>query len=340
MSASGSVSVTAVQAPAAGCLRRRWPWAARSRRAAPHRSERMVKAGARFFPEPAQALQAYDEDLRHYPANAWSLQGRARALEALGVPLKGALELHFTYDEEFGGLLGPGWLLEQKLTRPDYVIAAGFSYNIVTAHNACLQLEITVHGKSGHGAMPETGHDALRAYLDSAKLKLAGNPDRDEIVRDLAAAAVGLPLVVVGDGPLRGVLERTIGELGLAPHVRLAGNLSDAEMHTLLSRAWPVADGVVDRPHQRRHAARRRARRGAHAGARLGGDPRDRPQIGEGNADPDALAIDHRHGGYDLGGRRHPRSDPEGDHRRRRLADHGRSLARIEKVKEHHGSVG
>ena len=86
-----------------------------------------------------------------------------RALEALGVPLRGGVELHFTYDEEFGGLLGPGWLLEQKLTRPDFVIAAGFSYNIVTAHNACLQLEITVHGKSGHGAMPETGHDALQA---------------------------------------------------------------------------------------------------------------------------------------------------------------------------------
>jgi succinyl-diaminopimelate desuccinylase len=87
----------------------------------------------------------------------------ARALEALGVPLKGALELHFTYDEEFGGLLGPGYLLEQKLTEPDLVIAAGFAYNIVTAHNACLQLEITVHGKAGHGAMPETAIDALQA---------------------------------------------------------------------------------------------------------------------------------------------------------------------------------
>ncbi|WP_426341633.1 ArgE/DapE family deacylase [Pseudoduganella sp. S-14] len=86
-----------------------------------------------------------------------------RALEALGVKLKGEVELHFTYDEEFGGLLGPGFLLREKLTRPDYVIAAGFSYNIVTAHNACLQLEISVHGKSGHGAMPETGHDALQA---------------------------------------------------------------------------------------------------------------------------------------------------------------------------------
>lgn len=86
-----------------------------------------------------------------------------RALESLGVALKGNLELHFTYDEEFGGLLGPGWLLEQNLTRPDFVIAAGFTYGIVTAHNACLQLAVTVHGKSGHGAMPETGHDALQA---------------------------------------------------------------------------------------------------------------------------------------------------------------------------------
>ena len=86
-----------------------------------------------------------------------------RALEALGLPLKGGVELHFTYDEEFGGLLGPGWLLSEALTKPDLVIAAGFSYAIITAHNACLQLEVTVLGKSGHGAMPETGHDALQA---------------------------------------------------------------------------------------------------------------------------------------------------------------------------------
>jgi len=87
----------------------------------------------------------------------------ARALEASGLPLQGALELHFTYDEEFGGLLGPGYLLEQGATKPDFVIAAGFAYDIVTAHNACLQLEITVHGKAGHGAMPETAVDALQA---------------------------------------------------------------------------------------------------------------------------------------------------------------------------------
>ena len=86
-----------------------------------------------------------------------------RAHAANGASLNGVVELHFTYDEEFGGLAGPGWLLEHKLTRPDFAIAASFSYAVVTAHNGCLQLEVTVHGKSGHGAMPETGRDAFRA---------------------------------------------------------------------------------------------------------------------------------------------------------------------------------
>jgi succinyl-diaminopimelate desuccinylase len=85
-----------------------------------------------------------------------------RALEAVAKPAKGSVELHFTYDEEFGGLLGPGWLLRNKLTQPDLMIAAGFSYEVVTAHNGCLQMEVTVHGKMAHAAVPSTGVDALQ----------------------------------------------------------------------------------------------------------------------------------------------------------------------------------
>ena len=88
-----------------------------------------------------------------------------RALESLGLPLKGGIELHFTYDEEFGGEKGPGWLLAQGLTKPDLMIAAGFSYQVVTAHNGCLQMEVTVHGKMAHAAIPETGVDALQAAV-------------------------------------------------------------------------------------------------------------------------------------------------------------------------------
>ena len=85
-----------------------------------------------------------------------------RALESLGAPLHGKVELLFTYDEEFGGEVGPAWLLQNKLTRPDLMIAAGFSYQVITAHNGCLQMEVTVHGKMAHAAIPSSGIDALQ----------------------------------------------------------------------------------------------------------------------------------------------------------------------------------
>lgn len=93
-----------------------------------------------------------------------------RALESLlATPdaplLHGVLELHFTYDEEFGGELGPGWLLRQGLTKPDLLIAAGFSHEVVTAHNGCLQMEVTVHGQMAHAAIPHTGVDALQGAV-------------------------------------------------------------------------------------------------------------------------------------------------------------------------------
>ena len=85
-----------------------------------------------------------------------------RALESLGAQLKGNVELLFTYDEEFGGEVGPAWLLQNKLTKPDLMIAAGFSYQVITAHNGCLQMEVTVHGKMAHAAIPASGIDALQ----------------------------------------------------------------------------------------------------------------------------------------------------------------------------------
>lgn len=88
-----------------------------------------------------------------------------RALESLGAPLRGGVELHFTYDEEFGGEMGPGWLLKNGLTKPDLMMAAGFSYEVVTAHNGCLQMEVTVHGKMAHAAIPHTGVDALQGAV-------------------------------------------------------------------------------------------------------------------------------------------------------------------------------
>jgi acetylornithine deacetylase/succinyl-diaminopimelate desuccinylase-like protein len=88
-----------------------------------------------------------------------------RALEAVAEPTKGQIDLLLTYDEEFGGEVGPAWLLAHKLTQPDLMIAAGFSYQVITAHNGCLQLEVTVHGQMAHAAIPESGVDALQAAV-------------------------------------------------------------------------------------------------------------------------------------------------------------------------------
>ena len=100
-----------------------------------------------------------------------------RALESLGLPLKGAVELHFTYDEEFGGEVGPGWLLSKGLTQPDLMIAAGFSYQVVVAHNGCLQLEVTVHGEMSHAAIPDSGIDALQGATHILNALYALNAD-------------------------------------------------------------------------------------------------------------------------------------------------------------------
>ena len=122
-----------------------------------------------------------------------------RALQALaaeGEPLHGTVELHFTYDEEFGGELGPGWLLRNKLTRPDSVIGPGFSYAVVTAHNGALHLEVTLHGRAAHVAEQKSGIDALRA---ASRVLDALYAESDALGATVSATpGIGSPLLNVG----------------------------------------------------------------------------------------------------------------------------------------------
>jgi len=142
----------------------------------------------RFGPGPVIALNAHGDVVA--PGEGWSsdpytptirdgrMYGRGvavsksdfatyafalKALIASGAALNGTVELHFTYDEEVGGMIGPGRLVETGLSKPDLVISAGFAYNVVIAHNGCLHLEVRVEGKSAHAARPDTGIDALEA---------------------------------------------------------------------------------------------------------------------------------------------------------------------------------
>jgi succinyl-diaminopimelate desuccinylase len=123
----------------------------------------------------------------------------AFALKALidsDTPLAGTVELHLTYDEESGGLIGPAWLLKQNIVKPDYAICAGFSYAITTAHNGAIHLEVTVRGKSAHAARPDTGHDALEA----ASVVLNALYRHRDALKDIRSATDGIdhPTLVVG----------------------------------------------------------------------------------------------------------------------------------------------
>ena len=104
-----------------------------------------------------------------------------RALEAVAKPSKGAIELHFTYDEEFGGEVGPDWLLSEGITKPDLMIAAGFSYQVVVAHNGCLQMEVTVQGEMSHAAIPDSSCDALQGAVHIMQALYALNADYKKI---------------------------------------------------------------------------------------------------------------------------------------------------------------
>jgi len=125
----------------------------------------------------------------------WALLALREAARR-GAPLNGTVELHLTYDEEAGGELGPAWLLEQGLSRPDYAISAGFSYAVTTAHNGCLHAEITVRGSQAHAAMPHTGVDALEAATAMLQALYA---HRDELARRRSAVpGIESPTLTVG----------------------------------------------------------------------------------------------------------------------------------------------
>ena len=118
------------------------------------------------------------------------------SLKNISSELRGSVELHLTYDEEAGGAIGPKWLLERGLSKPDYAIGAGFSYAVTTAHNGCLHLEVEVLGRSGHAAEPDKGDDAMEAAavilgdLYSYRKALTALPS--------AIPGIGYPTLVVG----------------------------------------------------------------------------------------------------------------------------------------------
>jgi len=118
------------------------------------------------------------------------------ALKDQPAGLDGVVELHLTYDEESGGFVGPKWLLDEGISKPDLAISAGFSYAVVNAHNGVLHLEVTVKGRQAHAALPESGADALEA---ATAVLTALYKERKRLTRRKSKhPGIGTPKLTVG----------------------------------------------------------------------------------------------------------------------------------------------
>ena len=164
--------------------------------------------------------------------------------ETLKSQLKGAVELHFTYDEEFGGELGPGWLLRNKLTKPDLLLAAGFSYQVVTAHNGCLQMEVTVHGKMAHAAIPDTGIDALQGAVAILNALYAQNA----LYKQVTSKVEGITHPYLNVGRIEGGTNTNVvpGKVVLKLDRRMIPEENPAEVEATIRQV--INDAAASRP--------------------------------------------------------------------------------------------
>jgi succinyl-diaminopimelate desuccinylase len=167
-----------------------------------------------------------------------------RALESLGLPLQGGIDLLFTYDEEFGGEVGPAWLLHNKLTQPDLMIAAGFSYQVITAHNGCLQMEVAVHGKMAHAAIPDSGIDALQGAVKILNALYAQNT----LYKQITSKVEGISHPYLNVGMIEGGTNTNVvpGRVSLKLDRRMIPEENPAEVEATLRQV--IADAASSMP--------------------------------------------------------------------------------------------
>ena len=84
------------------------------------------------------------------------------ALARASVNLNGCLQLAIVADEESGGLEGTVWLRDLGKLKPDLLVIGEQTNNqVAIAERVACGIDLTVFGKSTHGAMPWAGENAV-----------------------------------------------------------------------------------------------------------------------------------------------------------------------------------
>jgi acetylornithine deacetylase/succinyl-diaminopimelate desuccinylase-like protein len=89
------------------------------------------------------------------------------ALARSGVPLHGNLVVNEVADEEVGGVHGAAFVVREGHVRPDWVIVGEQTLNrVAVGEKGSAGTEVTIHGRTAHGALPWEGANAIEAMAE------------------------------------------------------------------------------------------------------------------------------------------------------------------------------
>lgn len=84
------------------------------------------------------------------------------ALARAGVSLDGCLQVAVVADEESGAATGTRWLRDTGKIQPDFLVVGEQTNNqVAIGERVACGIDLTVYGKSAHGAMPWAGDNAV-----------------------------------------------------------------------------------------------------------------------------------------------------------------------------------
>ncbi|MBA2248476.1 MAG: M20 family metallopeptidase [Chloroflexia bacterium] len=89
------------------------------------------------------------------------------AIAGSGVALRGSLVINEVADEEAAGIKGTGYIVEQSLVTPDFVIVGEQTLNrVALGEKGAAPTELVVRGRTAHGALPWEGANAIEAVAE------------------------------------------------------------------------------------------------------------------------------------------------------------------------------